>query len=486
MPAGVSVHLSLGWVRSMPDSYKVYLALVLCALVCTTGRGASGQSAPPPTVAPDPLPDVGPTTGDPFAFFNNYSWRSFIALNWPALTDPAARGQPDRNRQFGDTAGPRVWMTWKSQIEIFQPGGATPSDWTSYAGKNPCGDGFSNDVVTLSAFTAFGDFNQAIVSLEKFGNPLVAQNGTYLRYEVRVNQPEFNSIVRNSWYLASNLPTQQKPATFDLGSTEIKAAWRILTDADTPTIRNRYYVVTDAQVFDVAANKCLKRDIALVGFHIVTKTPDRPQWIWSTFEHVDNVPGLTNEPKPPSGVPFSLNNPTKPQTPDPRRPPLPISAANPPIPNPTPMQVVRGQKIQSETMTMNQAYWNLPGIKGTVWQNYMLVMTQWPTKVSPEQPANDGAPFPSNGVELANTTMETYFQSDTDSCMACHQTSNDSGRDFVMFVTMDAFRPDVPAPADLFSTKVARRNAPTARPLSLAADPLVTSLARIFDAARNK
>ena len=28
---------------------------------------------------------------------------------------------------------------------------------------------------------------------------------------------------------------------------------------------------------------------------------------------------------------------------------------------------------------MNRAYWALPGIKGTVWEHYMLVASQWPT-----------------------------------------------------------------------------------------------------------
>ena len=83
-----------------------------------------------------------------------------------------------------------------------------PAPWASYDGENPCGDGFSNEVVTLSSFTAFGDFNQAILSLDKLGNPLVAQTKEYTRYEVRVNQPEFDSIVGHKWYLASNLPTK--------------------------------------------------------------------------------------------------------------------------------------------------------------------------------------------------------------------------------------------------------------------------------------
>ena len=55
-----------------------------------------------------------------------------------------------------------------------------------------------------------------------------------MRAKVQVNQPEFNSIVGNKWYIAANLPTPTTAVPFNPGSTEIKAAWRILTDKDTP------------------------------------------------------------------------------------------------------------------------------------------------------------------------------------------------------------------------------------------------------------
>ena len=139
-----------------------------------------------------------------------------------------------------------MWTTWKSRYEIFQRGGAAPSPWASYQGENPCGPGFANDVVTLHSFQPFSDFNQADIGLKKVSNPLVAQNRTYVRYEVRVNEPEFNSIVDHKWYIASNLPETMRPVPFNIGSTAVKAAWRILTDKDTPAIRARYYVVPGA------------------------------------------------------------------------------------------------------------------------------------------------------------------------------------------------------------------------------------------------
>ncbi len=96
-------------------------------------------------------------------------------------------------------------------------------------------------------------------------------------------------------------------------------------------------------------------------------------------------------------VPYTYNsgNPLQPAMPNPA--PKAITKDNY-IANPDPMQVVRFRKILPETMALNRAYWALSEIKGTIWQNYMLVMTQWPTKpdVPPGTSAADhgGGPFP--------------------------------------------------------------------------------------------
>jgi len=314
----------------------------------------------------------------------------------------------------------------------------------------------------------------------------VAQNHTYVRYEVRVNEPEFDSIVGNKWYIAENLPTSTTAVRFNIGSTSIKAAWRILNEKDTPDIRKRYYVVHNAQVFD--GKKCVLQDVALVGLHIVTKTRERPQWIWSTFEHVDNVPGRTDEPTPPPNVPYSFNNPGLPQTLIPATKPSPVSSHNVEA-NPSPMQVVRKHDIFSQTMEWNQKYWEQPEIKGKVWQYYMLVLTQWPEHISPEGPMNDGDPFPLANVNLSNTVFETYFQDANKygkipSCMACHAHSNHFGRDFVMFVTMDAFRRGIRTPGDLLSTKTS--DGPRSAANALSREPMLKSLMEFLEAPEQK
>jgi hypothetical protein len=83
-------------------------------------------------------------------------------------------------------------------------------------------------------------------------------------------------------------------------------------------------------------------------------------------------------------------------------------------------------------------------LKGTVWQYYQLVVTQWPATPGIGEgkpfmlmqnggvyPQNAGAAFPANGA--VNTTMETYFQTQNDaagaggnSCMSCHYRAGQS------------------------------------------------------------
>ena len=427
-----------------------------------------------PKVLPDRIEDVPATKPDPFPAFDNFAWRAFIALNWPGLTDPAHRGEPDRAKRLADP-GPRIWETFKARWEVFQrapDGGAiAPAPWASAEGLNPCRDPSPRSAKILASFEPFADLNQASFTVGQFFGPLVAQNRAYTRYEVRVNQAEFDSIVANGWWRRDQLPTVDHPARFNVGSIAIKAAWRALTDADTPALRARYYVVRDAEVEDVARtiaagrSVCVKRDVALVGMHIAVKTLYRPQWIWSSFEHVDNVPpvgaGEAREPDAlAAGAPYSYNDPAKPQAAvePPENSPLaqPVSLANPPDPDPAPTQAIRKHPIRPEIMATNRAYWALPEIKGTVWANYMLVAIQWPTVTQPPSPENDGVYFP--GLRLApdtpgepyqvagggedpnqnfiNVTMETYTQDAPASCMACHNAvSNSAGRDFVAILT---------------------------------------------------
>ncbi len=445
--------------------FRSWRLLLACAVGLSPGASAFSlepeTGARAPAVSPDRLDDVPLRDDENPAAFADFAWRAFVSLNWPANPATATRGVPDRARTLRDS-GPRVWETFKSDFELFPWQGdkrIPPTAWASAAGPNPCG--VSNRERTVASFHPFADFNQPSFMAGVPSNPLVAQNRTYTRYEIHVNEPEFTMFAARGWSLGDHLPDERNPANFPVGSISVKAAWRQLSQTDSPESRARYYVVR-ANVVDVAKTLathrtvCSKEDLALVGLHIAIKTGSRPQWIWSSFEHVDNVPPApdANGAEPDAkyaGVRYGYFDPAKPSK---LWPPfgspetLPLSEDNPPKAAPTPTQVVRRHRVDPTVMRLNRGYWAAPEIRGSVWAHYMLVAVQWPTSRDPAGPANDGAFLPGrpdaqahdeayraiakSDANLVNTTMETYLQDAPSSCMACHQaTANVRGHDFV-------------------------------------------------------
>jgi len=168
---------------------------------------------------------------------------------------------------------------------------------------------------------------------------LPAENGTYTRYSTFFNQIEFNQILSQGLFLRSNLSnlplnnaTNQR-LTFPNGAIDLKSSWIDMANVPNP---QRYYTRV-AWVFDPFTPNptCAKITVGLVGLHIVQKTPSRPQWIWSTFEQIDNVPSPGG-----SSGPFTYNNGNG----------APMPAVNPnpfpPVPTPTVFNVQRLKPVR--------------------------------------------------------------------------------------------------------------------------------------------
>jgi len=78
-----------------------------------------------------------PSAACPSSSYDDFSWRSFIALAWPAKD--GERGVPDGGLTLGSAAGrPTVFETFKSEWELFQKDGQDPKDWNEYGGLIPC------------------------------------------------------------------------------------------------------------------------------------------------------------------------------------------------------------------------------------------------------------------------------------------------------------------------------------------------------------
>ena len=420
--------------RSIRKVVVVVSAVGLAASVLLAARwfaspgptGPAGASVPEP---PEQLSSEVPKEADfddqgdeekNRPFFNDFAWKVFIALNWPA--DDTLRGKAHATKKFGDTSGPIVWGSWKSvdELELFPPDSLNvpPTSWDSYdavltapgMGKN--GEDKLYDHLLPREEAGRVKF-LANPYQGKFRYPeyaLVAQNKTFVRYETRVNQVEYEYVLSKK--LTEKFPGPDDEEEFQPDSITVRAAWRELPDDE--QVRCRFYYVP-AKVVDWTEDGApVLRDcvVGLVGLHIAYKTPKHPNWIWMSFEHVDNTE------RSPSGIsPPSFNSTDKALAfgaPSTNEPPI-AEWCKPLCKAPTPVAVARLTPLDA-TGDVNTAYRNHPQIQKTVWANYQLVAVQWPTPVGWHDHADLQHRFPVDAV--ANVVMETYHQNE--SCIGCH------------------------------------------------------------------
>ena len=450
---------------------------LLAGLALWIALGASAQMPPSPTrlssaMPPDApaLPAFGFSAAEQADFqrkLDIFAWKEFVALNWPA----AGTGIPSQ-KQIGDNVNGdngTVWETYLSPSQVFRPGARPPAAWGT---REPI-PGFcptvpvalAREPLKLLSLVAKGDVQGEFI--ESFSpSPLFDVNGRYTRYEVRINRDEYEQILQGTkpkpapaapWYIPANqiapmvLPAGDL-ATGQIGAVEVKASWRQINPAQRPRFHSTYAYITYAPDPKTRVNtKCAGPFLmGMVGLHIAHKTASFPQWVWATFEHVDNDP----PPASSSAANYSYNNDSQCLIPGcANQPPSPhVAYDGDPHKTYPPVQVVRATPIppakNDPTTGINPWFQTL--LKNvnskSVWQYYQLVDTQWPSQpgtlvnpilcyhdsVHPMNPWNFKCDGP-NGDEgpiplpnsLVNTTMETYFQADSKnafmgSCMGCH------------------------------------------------------------------
>src|ERR1051326_3002215 len=135
------------------------VALVTLILVAPAVMGQCPVD-PTPTISPYPPSDVCLPNNNVagIKYFDDFSWRSFVALVWPA-SKSFQRGVPLTDYRPGDFSNSKVpvFQTYKADWEIFQPDGSEPSVWSSYDSKYaPCRgkiDFLPNNAFQLAAFS---------------------------------------------------------------------------------------------------------------------------------------------------------------------------------------------------------------------------------------------------------------------------------------------------------------------------------------------
>ena len=367
--------------------------------------------------------------------FDIYSWNTFIALNWP----PGPDGNGDPKKTIGQNGdNDTVWEHYRNVANIFLPGGAKPTYNGPVSVPTQCKASYKPGMKIISQVgktpTVLTDFSQPFNT-----GPLIDQDGNYTRYEILVNKPRFDYILQNTLYSKAGQKVFSGAVKFPcgvLGGPEgaimVKAAWRVINPAD----KNRFHTQTVLVYSPASQNprypaSCSTKMMGLVGLHIGHKTNSGAQWLWSTFEHVDNAPTEADVASTKLKAEYNYYDPKCPAS---KCPPNQV----PPRPwNPTKVSAFHSQVVRMNMFKGNEfaftsaAARNSDALKlllgvssSSVWQNYELISTMWPTNTGQCQ-ATPGDPLGTPAPNfLANTTLETYVQgmvpNVSSNCIECH------------------------------------------------------------------
>ena len=226
--------------------------------------------------------------------FDFYSWLTFIALNSPA-TDPDRKGI-----EGGQADTPTVWedgRNFMQLLDVMLPGGASPT-WGQKVIPQACLSLHALHPDRLVVTMIEESYNQPFKT-----GPLIDQRNNYAIFDILMNKSMFDYITTHNLYSRtgqtaqenSNLRIDFPPGRLDKndpGSIMIKVSWKILDPEDD---KAKFHHVEALVAMPTTEDEqsdppCLEKTLGLVGFHVVHKTINRPQWIWTSFEHVDNVP----------------------------------------------------------------------------------------------------------------------------------------------------------------------------------------------------
>ena len=337
--------------------------------------------------------------GNTDCVFHQFAWQAFIDVVQPAA------------------GGGRTFENWMPEYGVFVPSGTAITPW----GQQPSAPCSSNaKALAVNAKKLFlrprvpkglgvvdgGSDDQAT------GDPLYDQQKNVVYYSMWINQTEYNFIANCDFNNTTCITSAPATTALPAGSTELKASWR--TFASNPP-KDMYTIQ------GVVGETCQPITMGLVGFHLVTNTPDHPEFIWATFEHNSNAPNCTNPQPTPAGG-WSFNNPQ-------------CSAANcpPNQKNVNPTQVCRvapqgggstnntsamialNASVQSTLQGLIKAqpdqYANM-----AIWLNYQMTGNLWTVDGALPPTAKNFA----GSIENSNTTLETFAQGSGNNCFHCH------------------------------------------------------------------
>ena len=373
----------------------------MLAALCLTGFAAQAQDCPASAswfTDPSQPSEVANGLDANNCDFHQFAWQSFINS-----VQPAGNGE-------------LIFESWMPDYGVFVPSGTSVTPW----GQQPAAPCSGSTALASKQFVrprtpkASGDAIDPNSSTQATGDPLYDQANQLVYYSIWMNETEYNFITGCEFYNSSCITAAPQGTALPPGSIEVKAAWRQFSGAapdDMYTIQG------------VVGSACTPVTLGLVGFHLVINTPLHPEFIWATFEHVDNAPDCSNpQPAPADG--WSFNNPNC-------------------VANGQPCQTNQSGVVPTQACRVNpwgggssQNVANIQAINASVqstlaglqssnpdvykamaiWQNYEMTGNLW--TVNGQLPPNPNVQ--AGSLANANLTMETFFQPDGN-CFTCHQ-----------------------------------------------------------------
>lgn len=302
----------------------------------TTPSSSTAQKTPFPggvpltssdlTATPAVLPPAPPAYDSSISReeYARFAWRQFIYLNSPAQPNgvttpgktPVVRGAIDPNRNFaasGDqnfyqkgksasnlSSNALVWETFAHRSELLPA--VAPANLAlkgelstldpQYIYKNASVDRSVALFNNLDETTQIGQ-NQIFFPLSGNMPSTTSSLDSIVLFQAKVNQVEYDYIKSvcnpcNALKLPPSIELPPNTSNTTGESIEVKSAWREMT-AD--MIKSGRYHTTEALYYTKDGNVTTPHvgTFGLIGLHILRKMQNYPTFVYTTFEHADNL-----------------------------------------------------------------------------------------------------------------------------------------------------------------------------------------------------
>lgn len=231
-----------------------------------------------------------------------HAWRLFIAAMQETdatLTSGSGRGKPSSSSTFIKTgmsptqSHPLVFESFYHRTEAYPF--YTDTKPATQVGQPPVYRTFYRDAGSdVAVQIPNSQYTSAqYVYLDETNE--IGQNFLYYQQSKDANFPvlfmaKVNAAETTYAYNMTYRPSKGQSWDFDPGTIEVKTAWRRISDIQHSDANDYHQATANYWVDDGSGAPTLVTDtFALIAIHIIQKTANYPEFIFSTFEHVNAV-----------------------------------------------------------------------------------------------------------------------------------------------------------------------------------------------------